>query len=510
MIPFIVFCVLAFVLWLLIWSIVSFVKIAKLDREISRLRILLDDETLTLRKLRADLRGRGPEAPASPAIPNAAPPPAPPAPALVNPPLPPEPPAASVVPAPVQPAAPFTETRAVPVDLMPPPFVAVEEPPPPVPAPSHPAGTPSVNWEQFMGVKLFAWIGGLALFLGVAFFVKYSFDNNWITPVMRVSLGFLTGAGLLAGGVALSQRAYRVTSQTLCATGVVILYAVTFACNTIYHFAFFGTLPTLLLMVLITATACVVAVALEAQVVALLGMFGGFLTPILIRTGHDNPLGLFGYIALLDAGLLAVALHRRWHYLGALAALGTVVWEIIWVVVFFEAAKIYTALNIFLGFDAFFLLAFAIAQQRGNASRWLAGAAAIVSFVSLGFAFTLLDYPVLTGQPGLLFAFVLGADLCLLVLAVLDTKLARLHLAGGTLVFLFLWAWTAGRSDNALLPWALGACFVFAVLHAVFPLLLQRLRPDAAPAASPTVSKTRPGSSICRHLPPRCRSSCSS
>src|SRR5262245_52546178 len=29
---------------------------------------------------------------------------------------------------------------------------------------------PAINWEQFMGVKLFAWIGGLALFFGVAFF----------------------------------------------------------------------------------------------------------------------------------------------------------------------------------------------------------------------------------------------------------------------------------------------------------------------------------------------------
>src|SRR5439155_19724423 len=37
---------------------------------------------------------------------------------------------------------------------------------------------PSIDWEQFMGAKLFAWIGGLALFLGVAFFVKYSFEHN--------------------------------------------------------------------------------------------------------------------------------------------------------------------------------------------------------------------------------------------------------------------------------------------------------------------------------------------
>ena len=32
--------------------------------------------------------------------------------------------------------------------------------------------------------------------------------------------------------------------ETLCATGIVSLYAVTFACNSIYHFAFFGPLPT--------------------------------------------------------------------------------------------------------------------------------------------------------------------------------------------------------------------------------------------------------------------------
>src|SRR5258708_5441933 len=40
--------------------------------------------------------------------------------------------------------------------------------------PPHSA-TPKINWEQFVGVKGFAWVGGLALFLGVVFFVKYSF-----------------------------------------------------------------------------------------------------------------------------------------------------------------------------------------------------------------------------------------------------------------------------------------------------------------------------------------------
>src|SRR5208337_4562708 len=67
---------------------------------------------------------------------------------------------------------------------------------------------PSINWEQFMGAKLFAWLGGLALFLGVAFFVKYSFDNNLVPPELRVAIGFVTGLGLLVGGVVMSRKNY--------------------------------------------------------------------------------------------------------------------------------------------------------------------------------------------------------------------------------------------------------------------------------------------------------------
>jgi uncharacterized membrane protein len=492
MIPFIVVGVLAFVVWLLVWSIVSFVKIGELGRIISHLQANLTDQNLTLDKLRRELRDQQTEVPPpaqSIQPPSAAP--ATPRPPIVRPVIPLQ----SALPAvPVAPASTVSPSLppkvAIPEDITLPPFIAQGVPlPPPIPKQPEPApeepSAPAINWEQFMGVKLFAWIGGLALFLGVAFFVKLSFENNWITPAMRVTLGFLTGAGLLAGGVVLSHRAYRVTSQTLCATGLVILYAVTFACRSIYHFAFFGTAPTFLLMVLITATACVVAVALEAQVVALLGMLGGFLTPVLLSTGVDNPLGLFGYIALLDAGLIVVALHRRWHYLGTLAALGTVAMEIGWVVTFFDpnpSEKICTALSVFLGFDVLFLLAFAVAQRRGNASRWLAWAAAGVALVSLGFVFYLLDIPKVAQQPWRFFAFILGADLCLLALALLDGPLAKLHLAAGSLAFLLLAAWTVEHASNALLPWALGACFGFAVLHTAFPLVLRRVQPGVAPA----------------------------
>ena len=85
-----------------------------------------------------------------------------------------------------------------------------------------------------MGVKLFAWLGGLALFLGVVFLVKYSFENNLITPLGRIVIGAAVGVILLGVGWWLARGRYRVTAQSLCATGVVILYADIFAAHSFY------------------------------------------------------------------------------------------------------------------------------------------------------------------------------------------------------------------------------------------------------------------------------------
>ncbi|HVO33268.1 MAG TPA: DUF2339 domain-containing protein, partial [Elusimicrobiota bacterium] len=155
----------------------------------------------------------------------------------------------------------------------------------------------AVDWEKFMGVQLFAWLGGFALFLGAAFFVKYSIDHNLVSPFMRVMIGFIVGIGAIGGGLLLSIKPkYNVTVQTLCAAGVAILYADIFACRAVYNFipaaAAFG------LMALVTGAAFLLAVRLDAQYVAILGLIGGFLTPPLLSTGVDHPIALFGYITM--------------------------------------------------------------------------------------------------------------------------------------------------------------------------------------------------------------------
>lgn len=389
--------------------------------------------------------------------------------------------------APVSPKA----TPTAPIQPPPPPLAAESEdrikPSPPSPAatrtqPEAPPLRPSLpafNWERFMGVKLLAWVGGLALFLGLAFFVKYSFEHNFITPEMRVAIGFMAGAGLLAGGLLMSRKGYAVLGQSLAATGILALYASTFAAHAFYRFI--GFIPTFALMILITVTAFLLSVRLEAQVVAVLGLLGGFLTPIVLSTGKDNPLGLFGYISLLDLGLIAVVRRTRWTHLVLLAALGTLGMQCAWVGKFFAVEKTFTAILIFLTMEALFLAAFVLAQKRDEEDHWITEAAFLEALAPLVFAFYLLGYPTLAGKPWIIFGFALFADLGLLSLALWRPRLAAVHLLGGLLFFLLLAHWTLFYLTAPLLNWALGWYFVFAVLHSCFPIILERRRPGVMP-----------------------------
>jgi uncharacterized membrane protein len=374
-------------------------------------------------------------------------------------------------------ATPPISTAAISPPVSAPPLAAIM---PPRPA------APKINWEQFMGVKGFAWIGGFALFLGVVFAIQYAFAHHLISRELQAALGFLTGLGLLVGGVAMSRKNIPALSQTLCATGVVVLYAVTFACHSIYRFDFFGEIPTFLLMALITTTAFLLAVRLNALGGAILGMLGGFLTPVLLSTGQDNPLGLFGYIAILDAGLIFVALNKRWHFLAALAAFGTAIMQIAWAGEFFtsekyfEGDKILIALGVLLGFNALWLGANWLAKRGRDASSqpqyWLPGSMLGLAAVALGFTLFFFDFPPLAQRPILLFSFVFLIDLAVAALAWLDQKVSPAQPVAGFAVFGLLAIWTSQHLTNELLNSALAFYLVFAAFHSALPAWLQRQR----------------------------------
>ena len=387
--------------------------------------------------------------------------------AAVQPTPPPPPPA--VVKEPSRPAPPPIPSAAVP------------PPPPPPPPPTHvppPVPAKPFDWEAFFGVKLFAWIGGFVLFLGIVFLVKYSFENNLITPAMRIAIGTVLGIALLVTGWFTATRRYRVSGQSLCATGVLVLYGNIFAAHVFYHLI--DLVPAFASMAVVTAVAFFRAGRMNAQVIVILGLLGGFLTPVLLSTGVDRPAALFGYIAVLNIGIAAVALRKRWDYVVLLAAAGTILMEFAWADKFFAVSKSNVALAVFLGFEAQFLAIFALARRRDPSAAWTFRAAMVICLAAIGWGFWMLSYRELGARPGFLFAYIFVAEAGFLALALLREKTAMLVPIAGGLVFIFLAVWTSAYLDAAALWWGLGGYVAFSIFHAGFAVWPKR-EPPAEP-----------------------------
>lgn len=373
------------------------------------------------------------------------------------------------------------EVPTSPSGPVPPPLAAPALRPSPPRLPPVPS-KPLIQWEQFMGVKLAGWLAGLALFLGAAFYIKYAFENNLISPPIRVASGFLLGLGLVFAGLRIPRERYAVGVQVLTSAGILILYADAFAACSFYHFIGGGV--AFALMALITAVAFLLAVRLNAPAVAILALLGGFLTPILLSSGRNRPVELFSYLALLDAGLVAVALRKRWNYLALLGAAATVLMQYGWMAKFFSADQVVVAMAIYLGYAVLFGAAVGLGHRWALVDRYLSGAAVVMAGSAWAFALYLLTqpYPEITARPWLLFGFVFLVDAVLLALAGLRTELRPMHLAAGGVAFLLLMIWTVGALRPELLNAALAIYLLFAVLHSVYPVVIERLRPGGTPA----------------------------
>ncbi len=336
-----------------------------------------------------------------------------------------------------------------------------------------------IDLENFMGVKLFAWLGSFALFLGAAFLVKYSVEKNLITPLMRVTTGFVMGFGCLAGGMTINRQKFSVTVQSLCASGIAILYVSLFASYSIYNFisqpaAFF-------LMILVTATSFIIALRLDSKYVALLGMAGGFLTPVLISTGVDNPIGLFSYIAVLDAGIIAIALKKDWAFLIPLAAAATFIMEISWVAKFFTVDKAGTGIVIFSFFAFLFIGIFKLAEKFKRQNKWINIAASYLPLLSMLFTLYLIKFPELGNSPIRVFSFMLLLNTGIAYLAVRREEFQNVLFFSGMVSFGILLFWTNRYLNLTLLLSGLSVFFIFALLHSFLPVILRKYRPASAP-----------------------------
>jgi uncharacterized membrane protein len=248
------------------------------------------------------------------------------------------------------------------------------------------------EWEAFVGGKLLNRIGALALIIGIGLFLKHAFDENWISETVRVLIGVFAGALCLAGAYRTQSKGLKIFAQGLAGTGIAVLYLSVYT-----SFSFYALVPqavAFLLMAIVTTLALTVGFYYDSLAATLLGLFGGFLTPILLSTGHSNEIGLFTYLALLNVGLLGLLLKKEsWVILELLSFVGTWLLYVAWHTQYYHPDDLF--LTIFF-ISLFWLLYYALDVFRILRSptrflfihHFIAGVNATVFYVTL---YVLLD-----------------------------------------------------------------------------------------------------------------------
>lgn len=205
------------------------------------------------------------------------------------------------------------------------------------PFPPLPSSSPHESLEAAIGGKVMLWVGTIVLVLGLAFFLKYAFDNDWINEPVRVGLGVLAGLALVWAGHRFVSAGYRTYGQILTGGGLAVMYLAIYAAFSYYELI--GQTPAFALLVAITIGAAWLADRQDAIGLALMGVGGGFATPFLFSTGIDAQVTLFSYDALLGIGTLYLARRRDWPVLNLVSFGFTWFTIAMWFDRFYEAAK---------------------------------------------------------------------------------------------------------------------------------------------------------------------------
>lgn len=176
------------------------------------------------------------------------------------------------------------------------------------------------EFEQFVGTNLINKIGMIVVIIGVGIGAKYAVDNNLISPLMRILLGYLVGVILAFFAVRLKEKYFNF-SAVLFSGAMAIFYFISYAAYTYYNL--FPYVAAFLLMVLFTVSTVALALYYDRQVIAHFGLAGAYIVPFILYSPVSSALVLFTYMAIINLGILFISTKKQWKPLNYIAFLAT-------------------------------------------------------------------------------------------------------------------------------------------------------------------------------------------
>jgi len=210
------------------------------------------------------------------------------------------------------------------------------------------------NLERFIGENLINKIGIIVTVIGVAIGTKYAIDNDLISPLTRIILGYLVGAGLLVFAVRLKNK-YENFSAVLLSGSMAIMYFITYAA-----FSFYSIYPqfvAFILMVIITAFTVTAALKYNREIISIFGLVGAYAIPFLLSDETEDASILFSYISIINIGILIISFKKYWKPLYFSAFILTWLIYFTWFFAGYQTDKNFTlaSLFLFLFFAVFYL-----------------------------------------------------------------------------------------------------------------------------------------------------------
>ena len=217
-------------------------------------------------------------------------------------------------PAAAPPAMAAAEPPAAATPVAEPSQTAATGPAPPAPKPRRQAIQPGETLEDLLGGRVLAWVGGLAIFVGVIFFLAIAIDRGWIGVEARVALAFLGATALLVVGLVLHERRGQLEAAVAAvATALAALYASLTYATAVEDVI--SDVSGLVVATMVGIVGAAVAVRWRSQFVAALALLGALAAPVLVDSGTSTLSLAFMVIALCST--VAVLIWQRWGWLGA-------------------------------------------------------------------------------------------------------------------------------------------------------------------------------------------------
>jgi uncharacterized membrane protein len=200
------------------------------------------------------------------------------------------------------------------------------------------AQPPRHSLEEVLGAHWTVYVGGVALALGGVLLVRYSIEQGWFGPGVRVALGLLFAFTLIVAGEVLRRHEKTAgvtagepadstfTPAVLTAAGTVAGFGAIYAAHALDHLI--G--PAIAFAALGTAgLAAMFSAALHGPALAGLGLAGALATPLLVQSGAHDAWPVVIYVAIVTAASYGLARLRAWLWLAFTGAAGAILWGLI-------------------------------------------------------------------------------------------------------------------------------------------------------------------------------------